>query len=47
MQKKKGIKDTPELLAEDMLREGQGLNDPNQGPHAREPGASHLAVDAG
>ena len=30
MQKKNGIKDTPELLAEDMLREGQGLNDPNK-----------------
>ena len=30
MQKKNGIKDTPELLAEDMLREGQGLNNPDK-----------------
>lgn len=30
MQQKKGIKDSPELLAEDMLREGLGLGDPVQ-----------------
>ena len=30
MQAKAGLKDSPELLAEDMIREGQGLNDPEK-----------------
>ena len=33
MQKKQGYKDSPELMAEDMIREGAGLNHPDKVLH--------------